>query len=108
MMNNEELHEFFTADMRKINPDATVHKIPEGEPVFIFSVIQGLQNSIMAFIDSGANCWLAKEGIPEREFVSSKLADGPIPLYVASGITTYASAEYGSLIPLSNGDFQTV
>ena len=108
MMNNEELHEFFTADMRKINPDATVHKIPDGEPVFIFSVIQGLHNSIMAFIDSGANCWLAKEGIPEREFVSSKLADGPIPLYVASGITTYASAEYGSLIPLSNGDFQTV
>ena len=58
MMNNEELHEFFTADMRKINPDATVHKIPEGEPVFIFSVIQGLHNSIMAFIDSGANCRL--------------------------------------------------
>ena len=27
---------------------------------------------------------------------------------MASGITTYASAEYGSLIPLSNGDFQTV
>ena len=107
-MNDEELHEFFSADMKKINPSATVEKIPEGEPVFIFCVVQGLKNTVMTFIDSGANCWLARDGIPQNEFVSAKLADGPIPLYVASGITTYASAEYGSLIPLADGNFQAV
>ena len=62
----------------------------------------------MAFIDLGANCWFARDGIPQNEFVSAELADGPIPLYVASGITTYASVEYGSLIPLADGKFQAV
>ena len=55
-MTDDELHEFFTNDMRKIKPGAKVNKIPEGEPVFIFCVIQGLCNPVMAFIDSGANC----------------------------------------------------
>ena len=90
MMNDDDLHEFFSSDMRKINSSAEVLKIPEGEPIFIFCVIQGLLNPVMCFVDSGANCWLSKEGIPETEFISVKLADGPIPLSVASGMTTRA------------------
>ena len=62
----------------------------------------------MCFVDSGCNCWLAQEGIPEKEFISVKLTEGPIPLSVASGMTTYASAEYASLLPLANGSYQTV
>ena len=108
MMDDDEIHTFFTNDMRRISSTAEVHKIPHGEPVFVFCVIQGLSNPVMAFIDSGANCWLAQEGIPENEFISVKLSEGPIPLSVASGITTYANAEYASLLPLSNGNFQCV
>ena len=74
----------------------------------MFCVVQGLCNPVMTFLDSGCNCWLAEEGIPESEFISVKLSDGPIPLSVASGITTYASAEYASLLPLANGNFQAV
>ena len=94
--------------MRKISSNAKVQKIPQGEPVFIFCVIQGLNGPVMSFIDGGCNCWLAQEGIPEKEFISVKLTDGPIPLSVASGMTAYASAEYASLLPLANGNYQTV
>ena len=107
-MSDDKIYEFFSSDMRKIQGNAKVHKIPQGEPVFIFCVVQGLQNSIMAFIDSGANCFLSQEGIPENELISVKLQDGPIPLSVASGMTTYASPEYASLLPLANGNYQTV
>ena len=108
MMSDDEIYEFFSHDMQKLESSAEVQKIPSGEPVFIFCVIQGLSNPVMTFIDSGANCWLAQEGIPEKEFISVKLSDGPIPLSVASGITAYASAEYASLLPLANGNYQCV
>ena len=108
MMDDDELHNFFTHDMRRIQSNTKVLKVPQGEPVFIFCVIQGLTSPVMTFIDSGANCWLSQEGIPEKEFISVKLTDGPIPLSVSSGMTTYASAEYASLLPLANGNYQTV
>ena len=107
-MSDDEIYEFFSSDMRKIQGNAKVQKIPQGEPVFIFCVVQGLHNPIMAFIDSGANFFLSQEGIPENELISVKLQNGPIPLSVASGMTTYASAEYASLLPLANGNYQTV
>ena len=108
MMDNEEIYEFFTQDMRLMRSSAKVSKIPDGEAIFIFCVVAGLNNPVMAFIDCGANCFLAKEGIPESEFISVKLSNGPIPLSVAGGSTTYASAEYASLLPLANGNYQAV
>ena len=108
MMNDNEIFEFFTHDMRKMQSSAEISKIPDGEAVFIFCVVAGLNNPVMTFIDTGANCWLSKEGIPEKEFISVKLADGPIPLSVAGGSTAYASAEYASLLPLVNGNYQAV
>ena len=59
-------------------------------------------------IDSGANCWLAKDTVPQSELTSMKLMDGPIPIGVASGKTVFASAEWASLIPLSDGSYQSV
>ena len=108
MMNDEEIFEFFTSDMRKIRSKSKLHKIPEGEAVFILTVVKGRVGPVMTFVDSGANCWLAEEGIPEREFISVKLDHGPIPLSVAGGNTTYASGEYASLLPLADCSFQCV
>ena len=59
-------------------------------------------------IDSGANCWLAQDGIPQTEFTSAKIFEGPIPLGVASGMTAFAEAEWASLIPLEDGTNQIV
>ena len=108
MMSDDEVYELFTHDMRKMNTDPKIHRIPAGEPVFIFCLVQGFTKPVMCFVDSGANCWLAKEGIPEKEFLSAKLCDGPIPLSVASGITAYAKAEYASMLPLDDGSYQCV
>ena len=108
MMSDEEIFDFFTNDMRRIQSRAKVQEIPQGEPIFIFCVVQGFSGPVMCFVDCGANCMLAREGIPENEFISVKLADGPIPLGVATGMTTYANAEFASLLPLANGNFQCV
>ena len=108
MMTNDELNEVFTNDMRRTNQNATIRGIPSGDPVFIFCVFKGRKNDVMTFIDCGANVWLAQDGVPQNELTSVKMKDGPIPLGVASGITTYAEAEWSSLIPLADGTFQCV
>ena len=108
MMDDDQIHDFFTSDMRRIKSKAKVHKIPDGDAVFILTVVKGRQGPVMTFVDCGANVWLAEEGIPEREFISVKLDHGPIPLSVAGGNVTYASGEYASLLPLADGSYQCV
>ena len=108
MMNDDQLVEYFTEDMRRSKKEQVLHPIPPGEPVFIFSVFQGKKNAVTALIDSGANCWLAEDGIPQRELDSVKLDHGPIPIGVASGLVAYANAEWASLLPLEDGTSQIV
>ena len=107
-MTDDEIVEFFTQDMIKKQQDISIQPIPKGEPVFIFCIFQGKQGPVQAFIDSGANCWLALDGVPQNELTSVKIEDGPIPLGVASGMTAYATAEWASLIPLADGTHQCV
>ena len=64
-------------------------------------VFQGKRGPVQALIDSGANCWLANDGIPQRELDSRMLMKGPIPLGVAGGIQVNATAEWASLLPLN-------
>ena len=64
MMDNSEILDFFTSDMRRMQSRSKVHGIPDGEAVFILTVVKGRSGPVMTFIDSGANCWLAREGIP--------------------------------------------
>ena len=108
MMSNDEVANMFTNDMKMISKEASVHPIPKGEPVFIFCIFKGKNGPVQAFIDSGANCWLALDGIPQNELVSAKMNDGPIELGVASGMTVYAKAEWASLLPLADGTHQCV
>ena len=108
MMNDDELVEFFTADMRKKKLDKTIHPIPPGDPVFIFCVFQGKQGPVQVFIDSGANCWLSLDGIPQNQMDSVMLDNGPIPIGVAGDMTVYAKAEWASLIPLADNTCQVV
>ena len=84
MMTDDQITEFFTADMKKISPHSTVCPIPKGVPVFIFCVFEGKLGPIQSFIDNGANCWLSLDGIPQDHLTSVKLCDGPITLGAAS------------------------
>ena len=58
-LSDDEICDYFTADMRHRGDSSTVHPIPKGEPVFIFCIFQGKKGAVQALIDSGANCWLA-------------------------------------------------
>ena len=108
MMSDDEVLEFFNKDMKKQKNDVIINGIPEGEPVFVFCTLKGKKSDLQCFIDSGANCWLALDGVPQEELRSVKMCDGPIRLGVASGMTTNAKAEWASLIPLADGSFQCV
>ena len=64
-MLNEKIDEFFTADMRKVDNNPSVHPIPKCEPEFIFCIFQGRTGPVQAFVNSGSsNCWLPQDGIP--------------------------------------------
>ena len=88
--------------------DGYVNPMPKGAGIFMFCIFKGKHNPVQTFIDMGCDRWIAKDGIPQKELVSCKLNDGPIPVSIASGKTIHACAEWGSLILLSNGTYQVV
>ena len=106
---NQQLQEFFVNDLKSKGIKAsreTVNPVPEGDIAFVFCKIKGKQSGIQAFIDSGANCCIMSEGIPQKELNSVKLQDGPISIDVATGIVVHASGEWGSVLPLNDGSHQ--
>ena len=106
---NEQLKDFFVRDLKSKGYHATknnVLPVPEGEIAFVFCKIKGRHSGIQAFIDSGANCCIMSDGIPQRELNSCKLQDGPISIDVATGLVVHASGELGSALPLSDGSHQ--
>ena len=108
-MSDDELVPFFEEDMKKISrskPD--VRGIPEGDAMFVMCVFKGRTRPVLAFIDSGCNCWVSAADIPANELIAVKLREGPIPMGVASGITVNASAEWAALLPLEDGGQQVV
>ena len=65
-MSDNEMLEHHKSDP-KINQDTIIHGIPPGEPIFVFCVFKGKRSNIQAFFDSGCNCWLALDDIPQEE-----------------------------------------
>ena len=69
---------------------AKILGIPEGDPMFIFGMIQGRTRPLRSFMDGGCSSWLAKNGVPENELKSIKLKQGPLKMFVAGDHTQYA------------------
>ena len=109
-LTNEQIKKFFELDLKiqqKIK-DPVVHDIPDGDCLFIFTTVEGKTRDLSVFVDSGCNLWLCRKGIPERELISAKICNGPIPLHVAGGLQIQSEAEWSALLPLADGSFQPV
>ena len=74
----------------------------------MFCKIKGKQNDVQAFIDNGCNCAILRDGIPQEEFRSCLLQEGPIRIDVATGVKVEAQGEWATLLPLNDGSFQPV
>ena len=74
----------------------------------MFCKIKGKQNDVQAFIDNGCNCAILRDGIPQEEFRSCLLQEGPIRIDVATGVKVEAQDEWATLLPLNDGSFQPV
>ena len=91
---NTELKDFFTNDLLdEGDKNPVVHSVPEGEVSFVFGLIQGKKSSVQVFFDTGCNCAIVRDSIPEKEFKSSLLKPGQIDIDVATGVKVQASGE---------------
>ena len=109
LFSNDQLTELFINDLKKEGvKNPRVDPMPEGEVAFIFCMIKGKKSDVQVFIDPGCNCAIMKDGIPQQEFDSCKLQNGPIQIDVATGISVNAEAEWGIRLPLENGSYQVV
>ena len=106
---DEQLKEFFEKDLQgeEIEP-VVIKPIPEGEVAFMFCKIKGRMNDVQAFLDNGCNCAIVRDGVPQEEFRSCLLREGPIKIDVATGVKVEAQGEWGTLLPLNDGSFQTI
>ena len=103
---NDQLRDLFAKDLKI--PQDLVCPMPEGEVSFVFCKIKGKKNGIQAFVDSGCNCAIFKDGIPRADLISYKIQEGPIPIDVATGVVVNALGEWASAIPLANGSYQVM
>merc|ERR1712030_80301 len=69
---------------------------------------QGRKSSVQVLFDTGCNCAIVRDSIPEREFKSSLLRPGPIDIDVATGVKVQASGEWGMIFPLQDGSYQVM
>ena len=106
---NTELKDFFTNDLLdEGDKNPVVHSVPEGEVSFVFGLIQGRKSSVQVFFDTGCNCAIVRDSIPEKEFRSSLLKLGPIDIDVATGVKVQASGEWGMMFPLRDVSYQVI
>ena len=91
---DEQIKEFFENDLKD---EVEIRNIPEGEVAFMFCKIKGKQNDVQAFIDNGCNCAILRDGIPQEEFRSCLLQEGPIRIDVATGVKVEAQGEWATL-----------
>ena len=106
---NDQLTEFIKNDVKNGGiKHPMVHSHPDGSFSFVLCRIEGKTRPIQVFFDSGCNCSIMKEGVPQREFNSILLNPGPINIDVASGIKVYAKGECGMSLPLDDGSAQAV
>ena len=107
-ISDDDLVPFFENDLKASEENPDVRGIPPGETVFIMCVLKGKTRPITAFIDSGCNCFVAKEDVVKNELNAFKARDGPIPMGVAGGKTVAASGEWAAVLPLLDGGHQVV
>ena len=80
-MTNAQVLDFFKKREEMEEGDAAkILGIPEGDPMFIFCMIQGRTRPLRSFMDGGCSSWLAKNGVPENELKSIKLKQGPLKI----------------------------
>ena len=106
---DDQIKELFENDLKnEHNTGVEVRPIPEGEVAFIFCKIKGKKNDVQAFIDNGCNCAIVRDGIPQEEFRSCLLREGPIRIDVATGVKAEAQGEWATALPMNDGSFQAI
>ena len=106
-MPDSELADYFKKSLvKKGVSKPIVTPYPTGQCVFLFCLIEGKNRPIQAFLDSGCNTMLSRQGVPETELVSAKLLKGPIPISVAGGGEIFASGLWATLLPMNDGSNQ--
>ena len=106
---DEQIKELFENDLKKEHLEhVEVRPIPEGEAAFIFCKIRGKHNDVQAFIDNGCNCSIVRDGVPQEEFRSVLLRQGPIRIDVATGVQVEAQGEWATLLPMNDGSTQII
>ena len=106
---DEQIRELFENDLKpEQHENVEIKTVPEGEAAFIFCKIKGKHNDVQAFIDNGCNCAIFRDGVPQEEFTSCLLQEGPIRIDVATGVKAEAQGEWATLLPLNDGSHQIV
>ena len=92
----------FVNEGTKIDPD------PEGEPMFMFSYIQGKTKSLNVFYDRGCSHSMFKTGVPGVELDAVKIKSGPMYVNTAGNKTIKVGDEWACLVDKVDGSKQVI
>ena len=109
-------HSYFTSDRvgikravrnlnrfnKKSDPDVVTVSPPEGVALFMFQGVEGLNNPVYTFYDSGCSEAIFREEIPGKELRGTVLAKGPFQMGAVGNTPVVAEEEW--LVQMSRED----
>ena len=97
-----------TEELKKIAKGAKVVEVPEGDPLFLFSMTKGKTRPINIFYDEGCSHCVFKQGVPGGELEARMTKKGPMKLGAVGASTVTVKDEWACLIDLVNGNKQVL
>ena len=85
-----------------------VRDAPQGDPLFLFSLIPGINRDLTCFYDPGCSHMLTRSCVPHKELPAVKIRDGPIALNAAGDVRVEADAEWAMLVDREDGSKQVL
>ena len=94
--------------MKKVAKGAKVLEVPEGDPLFLFSMARGKTRPLNIFYDEGCSHCVFKEGVPGGELEARMTRKGPMTLGTVGASSVTVRDEWACLIDLVNGNKQVL
>ena len=92
--------------LKKIARGAFVRPLPSGEPLFLFSYVDGKTRELFCFMDSGCSHVIWKTGVPIKELDGIKTRAGPFTINAAADTSVRVNDEYLCLVNRMDGTKQ--
>ena len=103
----EDLYEA-TQKLKTFARNQKVREVPKGDPLFLFSYVEGKTRDLNCFHDLGCSHAMFRSNVPVKELDAVKTKQGPLSIHTAGAQVAQVEDEWACLFPRMDGSKQVV